>query len=73
MNWNRIEGNWEQWGNLTADDFDQIAGKREQLEGDIQQRYSISKTLATQTPPDPAMVRQLGPLRRLPVRSKQGS
>ncbi len=31
------------------DDRDQIAGKREQLEGKIQQRYSISKVLATQT------------------------
>jgi uncharacterized protein YjbJ (UPF0337 family) len=41
MDWNRIEGNWkqfkgkikEQWGNLTDDDLDKIAGKREQLEG----------------------------------------
>jgi uncharacterized protein YjbJ (UPF0337 family) len=37
MNWDQIEGNWkqlkgkvkEQWGNLTDDQIDQIAGKRE--------------------------------------------
>ena len=39
MDWNRVEGNWkqvkgkikEQWGKLTDDDLDQIAGKRDQL------------------------------------------
>ncbi len=79
MDWNRIEGNWkqlkgkikEQWGNLTDDDLDQVAGKREQLERKIQQRYSISEVLATQTTPDPAMARQFGPL--LSVTSKQRS
>ena len=43
MDWNRIEGNWkqvkgkvkEQWGKLTDDDIDQIAGRRDQLEGKI--------------------------------------
>jgi uncharacterized protein YjbJ (UPF0337 family) len=37
MDWNRIEGSWkelkgkikQQWGNLTDDDLDRIAGKRE--------------------------------------------
>jgi len=41
MDWNRVEGNWkqvkgkvkEQWGKLTDDDLDQIAGKREQRYG----------------------------------------
>ena len=41
MNWDRIEGNWkqakgkvkEQWGKLTDDDFDIVAGKRDQLSG----------------------------------------
>ena len=41
MDWNRVEGNWkqvkgkvkEQWGKLTDDDLDVIAGKQEQLEG----------------------------------------
>ena len=29
----------EQWGKLTDDDLDMIAGRREQLEGKIQERY----------------------------------
>jgi len=51
MNWDRIEGNWkqlkgktiEQWGKLTDDDLDVVAGKREQLAGVIQERYGIGK------------------------------
>jgi uncharacterized protein YjbJ (UPF0337 family) len=51
MNWDRVEGNWKQvkgavkarWGKLTDDDFDVIAGKREQLAGKIQERYGIEK------------------------------
>ena len=39
MNWDRIEGNWkqvtgkvkEQWGKLTDDDSDVVAGRRDQL------------------------------------------
>ena len=44
MNWDRIEGNWkqltgkakEQWGKMTDDDINVIAGKREQLSGKLQ-------------------------------------
>jgi len=51
MNWDRIEGNWKQfsgkvkvkWGKLTDDDLTTIAGKREQLEGKLQQRYGYAK------------------------------
>ena len=51
MNWDRIEGNWKQmkgkakarWGKLTDDQFDVIAGKREQLVGRIQEKYGIGK------------------------------
>jgi uncharacterized protein YjbJ (UPF0337 family) len=51
MNWDRIEGNWkqfkgtakEQWGKLTDDQLDIIAGKREQLVGRIQESYGITK------------------------------
>jgi uncharacterized protein YjbJ (UPF0337 family) len=51
MNWEQIQGNWKQisgklretWGRLTDDDFDRIAGKRDQLIGAIQQRYGIAK------------------------------
>lgn len=51
MNKDRIEGNWkqvkgkvkEQWGKLTDDDLDVIAGKREQLAGRIQERHGVNK------------------------------
>ena len=44
MNWDIVEGNWkqfkgkvkEQWGKLTDDDIDRMAGQREQLVGKIQ-------------------------------------
>ena len=50
MDWNRVEGNWkqvkgkvkEQWGKLTDNDLDTIAGKQDQLEGKIQQRYGLA-------------------------------
>ncbi len=51
MNWERIEGNWKQlkgnvqtqWGKLTDDHLDIIAGNREKLAGKIQEAYGISK------------------------------
>jgi uncharacterized protein YjbJ (UPF0337 family) len=51
MNNDRIEGNWkqvkgkvkEQWGKLTDDDLDVIAGKRDQLLGRIQERHGLAK------------------------------
>jgi len=51
MNWDRIEGNWkqfkgnvkQQWGKLTDDQLDVIAGKREHLAGKIQESYGITK------------------------------
>jgi uncharacterized protein YjbJ (UPF0337 family) len=51
MSWNRIEGNWKQfkgkiketWGELTDDELDQIAGKRDVLLGKIQEKYGIAQ------------------------------
>ncbi len=51
MNWDVIEGNWKQyagqvkaqWGKLTNDEVDVIAGKREQLAGRIQEAYGIDQ------------------------------
>jgi uncharacterized protein YjbJ (UPF0337 family) len=51
MNWDRVEGNWktlkgqvkQQWGKLTDDDLDVIAGKREELLGRIQHAYGMSR------------------------------
>ncbi len=51
MNWDIVEGNWKQfkgkikaqWGKLTDDHLDVIAGKRIALAGKIQEIYGISK------------------------------
>jgi uncharacterized protein YjbJ (UPF0337 family) len=51
MNWDRIEGDWTQfkgnvkvqWGKLTDNQLDVIAGKRDQLAERIQETYGISK------------------------------
>lgn len=51
MNWDRIEGNWKQlkgnvqaqWGKLTDDQLDVIAGKRQHLSGKIQEVYGMTK------------------------------
>ena len=51
MNWDRIEGNWKQfkgkvkaqWGKLTDDQIDVIAGKRESLAGKIQETYGVGR------------------------------
>jgi uncharacterized protein YjbJ (UPF0337 family) len=54
LNWDSVEGNWkqftgkvkEQWGKLTDDDLTKVAGKREQLEGMLQERYGYGKEQA---------------------------
>jgi uncharacterized protein YjbJ (UPF0337 family) len=51
MNWDQVKGQWsqmkgsvrKQWGKLTDDDLDVIAGERERLVGKIQERYGIAK------------------------------
>jgi uncharacterized protein YjbJ (UPF0337 family) len=67
MNWDRIEGNWKQlkgkarekWGKLSDSDFDQIAGKRDQLIGRIQERYGISREEAQKQADEWAKVQML--------------
>ena len=54
MEGNRVEGNWKQvkgkvkekWGKLTDDDLTAINGRREELEGKIQQHYGLAKDQA---------------------------
>jgi uncharacterized protein YjbJ (UPF0337 family) len=56
MNWTQIEGRWQtlsgqlksQWAKLTDDDVANIAGKRDQLLGKLQQRYGVLKDDADQ-------------------------
>ena len=51
MNWDVIEGNWkqakgkikQQWRSLTDDRLDVVFGKRDQLVGQIQERYGIAR------------------------------
>jgi uncharacterized protein YjbJ (UPF0337 family) len=51
MAWDQIAGNWKQfkgkiketWGDLTDDEIDQIAGKRDVLLGKLQERYGMGK------------------------------
>lgn len=51
MNWDQIEGQWKQvkgkarekWGEVTGDELDQAAGKRDQLIGLVQSRYGRAK------------------------------
>jgi uncharacterized protein YjbJ (UPF0337 family) len=51
MNWNQIAGDWlrfrgriqENWGKLTDDDLEVVAGRREELIGRLQIRYGLSR------------------------------
>jgi len=51
MNWDQVEGKWKQvrgsakkqWGKLTDDDLEQIAGMRDELVGKLQERYGIAR------------------------------
>ena len=51
MNEDTVKGNWkqfkgkvkEQWGKLTDDDLDVVAGKRDQLVGKIQERLGVAQ------------------------------
>lgn len=51
MNEDTIEGNWnelkgrakKQWGKLSDNQLDVIAGKRDQLAGEIQNAYGVSR------------------------------
>jgi len=54
MNWNEVEGKWnqmkgsvrEKFGKLTDDDLQIIGGKKDQFLGKLQERYGISREQA---------------------------
>ena len=54
MDWNEVEGKWnqmkgsvrEKFGKLTDDDLQVIAGKKDQFLGKLQERYGISREQA---------------------------
>jgi uncharacterized protein YjbJ (UPF0337 family) len=60
MNWDRIEGNWKQfagqarqkWGKLTDDDFEEAAGRKDELVGLIQERYGMARDEAAKQADD---------------------
>lgn len=51
MNWDTIEGSWKQlkgkfrekWGDLTDDEIEKIAGKKDILIGKLQEKYGLSR------------------------------
>jgi len=51
MNWDQIEGKWmqykgkakEAWGDMTDDEIDRVAGKRDQMVGLVQEKYGKTK------------------------------
>jgi uncharacterized protein YjbJ (UPF0337 family) len=56
MNQDTFEGRWKQlrgkvkewWGELTDDELDRVAGKKDQLIGALQARYGYTKEQAEQ-------------------------
>jgi uncharacterized protein YjbJ (UPF0337 family) len=51
MNWDIVKGKWKQmkgearkqWGKLTDDDWDQVAGEKDKFIGKLQERYGWSQ------------------------------
>ena len=54
MNWDQIEGKWtqlkgsakQQWGKLTDDDLEIMAGNKDLFVGRLQERYGLAKEAA---------------------------
>ena len=54
MNWRTLQRRWDQtkgrlrqqWGELTDDDVERIAGKRDELIGRLEERYGMAKESA---------------------------
>jgi uncharacterized protein YjbJ (UPF0337 family) len=70
VNWDIIKGNWKQfkgearkeWGKITDDEWDELAGEKDKLVGTLQERYGWEREEAErradenferwQTPPE---------------------
>lgn len=56
MNWDIVKGKWKemkgevrkQWGKLTDDDLEEVAGQKDKLVGKLQQRYGWARNDAEQ-------------------------
>jgi uncharacterized protein YjbJ (UPF0337 family) len=60
MTWDVVKGKWkelkgearQQWGKLTDDDWQQVAGEKDKLVGKLQQRYGWSREEAERNADD---------------------
>ena len=51
MNWDQLEGKWKQlkgdvrkqWGKLTDDELEYMAGSRDKFVGRLQERYGVAR------------------------------
>lgn len=51
MNWDQVQGKWkqikgsvkQQWGKLTDDDLDMVAGSKDKFIGVLQERYGLAR------------------------------
>lgn len=51
MNWDQVEGKWkqlkgdirQQWGKLTDDDLEYMAGSKDKFVGRLQERYGVAR------------------------------
>ncbi len=58
MNTDQVSGKWkqmkgaakQQWGKLTDDDLEVIAGKKDELVGKLQERYGMAREEAQKKP-----------------------
>ena len=58
VNWDVVKGKWnqlkgearQQWGQITDDEWDQIAGNKDKLLGKLQERYGWSHEEAERRP-----------------------
>ena len=72
MNWSQVEGQWKQvkaqvkskWAKLNDDDLNNLAAKKDDLVGKLQERYGILKDEAERQVD--AFVAALGPSDRNP-------
>jgi uncharacterized protein YjbJ (UPF0337 family) len=56
MNWDIVKGNWkklsgkvrEEWGDFTDNDIEEMAGRRDQLIGKLQEKYGYARGEAEQ-------------------------
>lgn len=78
VNWEQAKGQWNQlkgsvrrqWGKLTDDDLDVVAGDYQRLIGRIQERYGINKEEAERqvsswNPPIPASTKDVEQKRKV--------